>query len=104
MFEHFAANLAFWGAVILTFDKDTRWLGVALAVGFAITAVVVGFRSRRELFVIYGYVYGLIAIDVTVGDFLHGETIIALYLLVSTVAAIVAMIVTHLRFRNVPHP
>ncbi|HEY8849096.1 MAG TPA: DUF2157 domain-containing protein, partial [Thermoanaerobaculia bacterium] len=27
-FEHFATNLAFWGALIFTSERDTRWLGL----------------------------------------------------------------------------
>jgi len=36
LFEHFAANLAFWGALIFTTDRDTRWFGLAIALVLAI--------------------------------------------------------------------
>jgi hypothetical protein len=100
LFEHFAANLAFWGALIFTTERDTRLLGLAIALALATFSLVHGFRRRRELFVIYAYVYGLIAVDIVVGNFLHDEIVLASYLLLSTVAVIVALFVTHMRFRK----
>ena len=100
-FEHFATNLAFWGALIFTSERDTRWLGLVIALALATFSLIHGFRRRRELFVIYAYIYGLIAVDIVVFDFLHDEIVIASYLLLSTVAAIVALFVTHMRFRRV---
>lgn len=100
VFEHFAANLAFWGALILTFDRDTRAGGAAFTVALAITSVVYGFRKRREMFVIYGYVYGLIAVDAFMADLIHDHIFIMFFFLCSTVIVIVAMVVTHLRFRR----
>ena len=71
------------------------------AVGIAAFSLVHGFRRRRELFVIYAYVYGLIAVDiVVVADFLHDEIVVAAYVMLSTVAVIVALFVTHMRLRR----
>ena len=100
LFEHFAANLAFWGALIFTTERDTRWLGLVIALALATFSLVHGFRRRRELFVIYAYIYGMIAVDFVVNDFLHDEIVVASYLLLSTVAVIVALFVTHMRFRK----
>ena len=67
-------------------------------------SLIHGFRRRRELFVIYAYIYGLIAVDIVVVDFLltrkSDEIVFASYLLLSTVAAIVALFVTHMRLRK----
>ena len=71
------------------------------ALALAIFSLIHGFRRRRELFVIYAYIYGLIAVDILVIDFLHDQIVVTSYLLVSTVAAIVALFVTHMRFRRV---
>ena len=97
--EHIAVNLAFWGALGITFDRDARWVGAGLTVVLAVAAVAYGSRVRRELFVLYGYVYGAIAVDATILRYLDDETTAFVYLLVSTVAVIVAMIVTHFRMR-----
>ena len=91
VFEHFAANLAFWGAIMLTVREETRFAGMMTACGFAAGSIAYGFRVRRELFVIYGFVYALIAVNIAVGD--------VLFILMTTVAAIIAMIVIHARFR-----
>ena len=99
MLEHFAANLAFWGALTLAFDPATRPVGAAIAVAFAVVAIAYGLRTRRELFVIYGYVYGTVAVDAAVLSHLH-DTAAVMYVLVSTVAVIVAMVLTHFRLRT----
>ena len=66
-----------------------------------LTSAGEAFRRRRELFVIYAYVYGLIAVDiVVVADFLHDEIVVAAYVMLSTVAVIVALFVTHMRLRR----
>lgn len=102
VFEHFAANLMFWGAITLAYDRsDWKWLGAAIGVAMGTAAVAYGLRSGREMFVIYGYIYGLIALDGIIVGTLRDEVLITLWLLTSTVAVIVAMIVTHLRFRHV---
>src|SRR5688500_17520753 len=46
VFEHFAANLALFGALALTFDRDTRWLGGLLTLILAVGVIVHGFRRR----------------------------------------------------------
>ena len=100
-FEHFATNLAFWGALIFTSERDTRWLGLVIALALATFSLIHGFRRRREMFVIYAYIYALIAVDIVVGDFLRNdETLIATYLLLSTVAVIIALFATHMRLRK----
>jgi hypothetical protein len=100
-FEHFAANLAFWGALIFTADRDTRWIGLVIALALATFSLIYGFRRRRELFVIYAYIYGLIAVDIVVFSFHYDDIVVALYALLSTAAVIVALFVTHMRLRRV---
>jgi predicted membrane protein DUF2157 len=100
LLEHFGANFAFWGALILTGEKDTRWLGLLLTMLFAGLSLYHGVRRSRELFVIYAVVYGLIAIDIVVLDHLRGEIAASSYLVVSTIAAIGALIAIHFRFRR----
>ncbi len=99
VFEHFAANVAFWGAVSLTSGRDTRPLGLIVALMFAGASLAHGFRRRREMFVIYGCVYALIAVDIVIVDLLHEDVLVALYLTVSTIAAIAALFWTHVRLR-----
>src|SRR5438105_2492557 len=68
IFDHFAANIAFWGSMALPLNDDTRWLGVLIALIVAGSAVVSGFRRRREPFVVYGNVYGFAAVDIAISS------------------------------------
>lgn len=106
VFEHFAANLALFGALALTFDRNTRWVGGLLTLIFAVGVILHGFRRRSEAFVIYAYVYGVIAFDVMMVDLmvnqLGPDTGILIYLsfIISTLAAIVGLFLLHARFRG----
>jgi hypothetical protein len=101
VFDHFATNLAFWGALILTFESSTRTSGCILAVAFAIASAWHGLRAREEMFVVYAWVYGVIAVDVFVIDHIwHEEMLLALYLIVSTIAAVAGLRAIHVRLRK----
>jgi hypothetical protein len=102
VFDHAAANLAFWGSIGLLASDDTRLLGCAIALVLAAFCAWHGFRRGEEAFVIYAYVYGAIAIDVQIGTWLHEEALILIYLILSTIAVIVGLFVTHARMRKVP--
>jgi len=99
IFEHFAANLAFWGALLLVFRHDTRLIGAALAIVFAAISLAWGLRTNAVTFVLYAYVYGIIAIDVLICELLREDVLILLYLVFSTIVAIVGLFVTYSRFR-----
>ena len=102
LFEHFGTNIAFWGALILTADHDTRWTGLLIALVLAALSLYHGVRRHRELFVIYAVVYGLVAIDIVVLNELTGRIALPAYLTFSTAIAIGALITTHFRFRRAP--
>lgn len=101
LFDNAAANLAFWGALTLAVHEETRLTGCAIAVVLAVVSMVYGWRTREALFVIYAWVYGTIAIDIAVCDALNEPIVIAFYLLVSTVAAIVGLFVSNARLRRI---
>ncbi len=102
LFDHFAANLAFWGALTLAVHKETRLLGCAIAIVLAVASMLYGRRIREATFVIYAWIYGTIAVDIAVCYALNeeAEALIALYLLVSTVVAIVGLFISHARMRR----
>ena len=102
VFDHAAANLAFWGSLGLLANDDTRLLGCVIALVLAAFCAWHGFRRGEEAFVIYAYVYGAIAVDVQICTWLHDEGPILLYLIVSTIAVIVGLFVTHARMRRAP--
>jgi hypothetical protein len=100
VFDHFVANLGLYGGLLLLTQSDTRFIGAMIVIVLAAMTIAYGFRKREESFVIYAYVYAVIAIDVLVIDPLHGETVILSYLVLSTIAAIVGLFVLHARFRK----
>ncbi|MBS0396910.1 MAG: DUF2157 domain-containing protein, partial [Proteobacteria bacterium] len=57
VFEHFAANVAFWGALALVFDAGTRLAGTALLLALAALVVARGLARREEAFAIYAVGY-----------------------------------------------
>ncbi|PYQ48954.1 MAG: hypothetical protein DMF59_14675 [Acidobacteria bacterium] len=100
LFEHSATNIAFWGALSLTFDPSTKYTGFLVTAIFAAGSLTYGLKSRRELFLMYAGVYGLIAIDFVVVDWIHEPILASFYLLISTIAAIAALFATHVRFQK----
>ena len=70
VFDHAAAKLAFWGSLALLSERETRLLGCAIALVLAGFSAWYGFRRREEAFVIYAYVYGTIAVDVQICEWL----------------------------------
>jgi len=100
LFDHAAANLAFWASLILAAHDQTRLTGCLIAIALAAASMVYGQRTREGTFVIYAWVYGTIAVDIAVCNAIHDEIFITFYLLVSTIAAIVGLFLTHARLRR----
>jgi uncharacterized membrane protein len=62
--------------------------------------MIYGMRAREATFVIYGWVYGVIALDIAVCSAIDDAGFIFFYLLVSTVGAIAGLFITHARMRS----
>ncbi len=56
--EHFAAHTSFWGALALSFDDTTRYVGILIVIALAIINVRKGLLNQQESFVVYGVAYG----------------------------------------------
>jgi hypothetical protein len=66
VYQQFAINFAFCGALALGFAEPTRWAGAALLLGLALIVGRIGLRRRRESLVLYaiGYAtFGLVALE-----------------------------------------
>ena len=100
VFEHFAAHTAFAGAIALVINDDTMWAGALIGIALAVASVMYGFRARRELFVIYGYLYGVVIANIVIARQFGVDVLIVFFQLLSIVLAIVAVVVTHLRWRR----
>lgn len=100
VFEHFAANLLLWGGLSLVFDAETRPAGTLVTVLVAAGVIAWGFRTRAEAFVLYGFVYAVIAVNVFVIEQIGDEALGLLFIVVSMIAAIGALIALHGKFRR----
>ncbi len=88
VFDQFAVNLAFLGA--LAWCTTWPWLlaGVAIAAVLAVVVIREGLRSRRESLVVYGVVYAAIAACIVLVPRLPGSTAtMSVVLVVIAVAA-----------------
>jgi hypothetical protein len=88
VFDHFAANFGFWGALALLFDAPTRWIGAALLAALASYVGIRGFRQGRETFVLYAIGYatlGLAWLEGTLLDDRLSELLVVLLTLVGAV-------------------
>jgi hypothetical protein len=65
--EHFAANLGFWGGLAWCSSDERRGAGLMVVVALGFVAIRHGIRRTREIFVIYGIVYGAVALCIVEG-------------------------------------
>lgn len=102
LFEHFAANLALGAGMTLWSENATRPIGALATIVVAAGVIAWGFRRRSESFVLYAFVYGVIALDVLIIDTIGTgiEELVLLIIVVSMIGAIVALLAIHGRFRR----
>lgn len=62
VYLQFAVNFAFWGALALGGEPDTRWIGALLLLGFAVLVGRMGLRERRQSFLLYAVGYSTIGL------------------------------------------
>jgi hypothetical protein len=100
--EHFAANIAFAGAIALMFDDPTRIAGCLLTLFIAGMVIAWGVRTKREIFVLYAFLYGVLAVDVFVGEVIspHALGFLLLFVILSVIGAIVGLFAIHTRVRE----
>jgi hypothetical protein len=91
VFEHFVANIAFWGA--LSWCLEWPWLaaGLPLLAALAYLSVRRGLETGREAFLVYGVVYAAIGLCAVVVPRLHGMTTTFSFVLVVVCAAAAAL-------------
>jgi Predicted membrane protein (DUF2157) len=87
VFEHFAANLAFWGAVGWCSNAHMRAVGVITVLLLAAIAVRKALRSGAELFAVYGVGYTALGLSLVVADVtnlnLFGATLVLVIVLIA---------------------
>lgn len=96
VFEHYAANLSFWGAIVLSFLPETRFVGIGFLIALAAVSIRKGLRNHQEAFVIYGIVYtsfGLYYLEaLVIGN--------ALFASVCRLATVIMAVILLRRFRH----
>ena len=100
VFDHFVANFALFGSLVLAFDAPYRLAGTILTLAVAGAVVSYGMRRGSEAFVLYAYAYAVVAVDVLVVARLGSPTVGLLFLVVSTIAAIVGLFLLHGVYRR----
>lgn len=98
-FEHFAANIALFGALTLLGRDKLLACGVTVLVAGIVTWW--GFRTRHEPFVLYAVVYALIAVAAWILQDIHEVKYTLLVIVLSIAAAVVLLLVLHARFKEV---
>ncbi|HEU4886562.1 MAG TPA: DUF2157 domain-containing protein, partial [Thermoanaerobaculia bacterium] len=98
--EHFAANVAFAGTIALMFEDRTRILGCLFALIVAAAVIFWGMRTRRETFVLYAFLYAVLAVDVLFAEVVDEEALIFFFIVLSVIGAIVALFAIHSRVRE----
>ncbi len=94
VFEHFAANLALWGGLLLL--DGTPPMAALITTTIAVLVMLWGFRTRVEAFVLYAFVYAVIA------DVGYAMTVVdeELALLAGMLIAIPVLVLIHRRFKR----
>ena len=87
VFDHFAANLAFWGAIAWCLEWPWLAAGLPLLAALAYASVRHGLDTGREAFLVYGIVYAAIGICAATVPRLHGMTVSLGFVLIVVCAA-----------------
>ena len=94
VFEHFAANLAFWGVLGWCANARLRVVGVLALLVLAGFAIHKALRSRAESFAVYGVGYGAVGISLVIAEITDLSVLGAVLIL--AIALTAAAILRHL--------
>jgi hypothetical protein len=95
---HVSANVLFTALLSLVADRDRDWLYLAGLLGAAGIAIVEGVRFKRFAFVVYGVVYGYLAISVRVIREIDTFTGALAYVAMSGAIVILSLVMLARRF------
>ena len=91
VFEHFATNIGFWGALALSFHDQTRLIGMLIVIGLAIVSIRKGLQNRQEAFVVYGVAYATLGLCVFEAS-LSSDALVIVFLEFITIIAAVTLL------------
>lgn len=102
VYEHFAANLAFWGALALLFDAPTRGLGAASLAVLAVYTGQRGVRQGREAALLYAIGYATFGLCWLEAQLLPGARLQQPVVLLTLVAAVTLLWRLRARMKTEP--
>ena len=100
VFEHFAANLAFWGALVWCSTYGMRAWGALVLTGLALAAVRRGMRSTQEMFVVYGVGYSALGYSILARQLIRAQLPATLLALAIMIGAAVLLWSLHARLKE----
>jgi Predicted membrane protein (DUF2157) len=62
VFENFAANIGFWGALALCLTPGARLLGLGILAALAAASIFKALHSKEEIFAVYGTAYAALTL------------------------------------------
>lgn len=98
-FEHFAVNLAGFGATAYVSDDSLEALGLVLLALFVVSVTMLAVKRHSELFLLYTLFHAISGISVSVTRHVEDDVLITLYFLFVFSAAIVTLFAAHMRWR-----
>jgi hypothetical protein len=87
VFDHFAANLAFWGTIAWCLEWPWLAAGLPLLAALSYASVRHGLDAGREVFLVYGIVYAAIGLCAAVAPWLADTTASLGFILIVVCAA-----------------
>jgi hypothetical protein len=100
VYETFAANFGFFGALALLFAPDTRWVGAALLAGITTVVARVGLRRPQESFVLYAIAYATLGACWLEGLLLREPLLVSTSVLATIIVAVVLLWRARSRLRD----
>jgi len=91
VFDHFAANLAFWGSIAWCMEWPWLAAGLPLLAALAWASIRRGLATGREAFLVYGVVYAAIGTCSVVETRIHDTTASLGFVLLVVCAAAAAL-------------
>jgi hypothetical protein len=102
VFENFAANAGFCGALALCFVKETRLAGLVALLSVAGVSIAKALRDNQEIFLIYGVCYASLGLCSLEAQVLPFGLFAALLELATVVAGVTLLWVFHQRMKAAP--
>jgi hypothetical protein len=102
VFEHFAANIGFWGALALCLASETRLMGLAILMVLSLACTVKALRSKEEMFAIYASAYSSLTLCCLEGQVMKAGLAAALLQLITVVSGALLLWNFHGRMKALP--